>query len=410
MRPYAKTYSSFWDGPIGERIAEHGLEAFAIAHYLVNNRHTSMIGLYKLPVPYISVDTKCSLEKAQELLNKMVEVDFASYDPQTQFVWVHEMARYQVGQGLNPKDKQCAAVRSLYSGLPANPFLEPFFNRYHKDFHLQPHKSITTRSSLRSGEDNLSNPFEGVDESDDSPFKPGTRARAPTGVGTGARQGTESTWVGPKTVQPSSTGVDVACDCSHSNVIPVELDCPVQVHPSQLKTSPKTREPTEDDFIDPRKVPKDETVEARAKRLARIDRRTAVVERVFAYYVQALGRQFNRYKLSKARFDKGFARLQEALIMRKESAPTMAEIYENAENLMLVAVDQLAASDWHTGRDSTTAAKGRKYIAWEDHLFPSEEKFQTWLGHAYEAEKKHDQAQAELDRRQQAKLGVGRHA
>jgi hypothetical protein len=43
---------------------------------------------------------------------------------------------------------------------------------------------------------------------------------------------------------------------------------------------------------------------------------------------------------------------------------------------MKIAVDALADSDWHMGRDLKT--NGKKYCEWEDHLFKSYEQMEKW--------------------------------
>jgi hypothetical protein len=49
---------------------------------------------------------------------------------------------------------------------------------------------------------------------------------------------------------------------------------------------------------------------------------------------------------------------------------------EKAVKLMNVAIDQLAASDWHMGRNPKT--DGKKYYEWERHLFKSYEQMEEW--------------------------------
>ncbi|WP_279511989.1 DNA-binding protein, partial [Klebsiella pneumoniae] len=61
---------------------------------------------------------------------------FCSYDEDTEMVWVHEMAAYQVGKALKPGDNRCAGVRSEYASLTENRFLSAFYDRYKDDFHL----------------------------------------------------------------------------------------------------------------------------------------------------------------------------------------------------------------------------------------------------------------------------------
>ena len=49
------------------------------------------------------------------------------------------------------------------------------------------------------------------------------------------------------------------------------------------------------------------------------------------------------------------------------------------------AVDEIALSDFHMGRNPKT--EGKSYCEWEEHLFRSTEQFERWLQKAQEAEK-----------------------
>ena len=93
------------------------------------------------------------------------------------------------------------------------------------------------------------------------------------------------------------------------------------------------------------------------------------VRDVFAYYLQATDRNPKTYTLTLTRKRKGLARLRECL---KRTDGNL----ENAVGLMKLAVDHLAASDFHMGRDVKTA--GKRYCEWEGHLFGSYEQMERW--------------------------------
>jgi hypothetical protein len=62
-------------------------------------------------------------------------------------VFVYEMARYQIADQLEPSDKQCAGIQREYEGLPNNPFLATFYEKYAKAFNLK-----TRRENARASE------------------------------------------------------------------------------------------------------------------------------------------------------------------------------------------------------------------------------------------------------------------
>jgi hypothetical protein len=97
--------------------------------------------------------------------------------------------------------------------------------------------------------------------------------------------------------------------------------------------------------------------------------KNAAVSRVFAYYLEKTGRESVLYAFTPDRKKKGLARLEDCL------KKTGGDI-EKAVDLMALAVDALAASDWHMGRDSKT--QGKMYREWDDHLFGSYKRMEGW--------------------------------
>jgi hypothetical protein len=73
---------------------------------------------------------------------------------------------------------------------------------------------------------------------------------------------------------------------------------------------------------------------------------------VWDYYISKIGRDPKAYSLTQTRQRIGLKRLKECLVKTGDNL-------ENAVKLMQVAIDQLAASDWHMGRDPKT--NGKKY-------------------------------------------------
>jgi hypothetical protein len=96
--------------------------------------HANMLGLYYLPILYIAHETGLGLEGASKGLKSTIEAGFCSYDEDTEMVWVHEMAAYQVGKALKPGDNRCAG-----SGVSMHHLLKTFsfiILRTLDDFHL----------------------------------------------------------------------------------------------------------------------------------------------------------------------------------------------------------------------------------------------------------------------------------
>lgn len=137
MRDYAKIAPQFWIGATGKAIRKHGAEAQVVALYLLSSPHANMIGLYHLPLAYISADTGIPLEGASKALRCLNEALFCGYDEAAEVVWVYEMAKYQISAFLKPEDKQCAGVQNAYDAVPQNRFLAGFHDKYETAFHMK---------------------------------------------------------------------------------------------------------------------------------------------------------------------------------------------------------------------------------------------------------------------------------
>lgn len=145
MRDYSKVSPHFWVGQTGRQIRALGLEAQLIALYLLTCPHANMIGVYYLPLAYISHDTGIPIEGASKALQCLCNIHFCHYDEHSEFIWVYEMALFQIGGPLDPKDKRVKGVNDTYQGLPNLPFLHDFYEKYRNLFHLQNQRNNTKK-------------------------------------------------------------------------------------------------------------------------------------------------------------------------------------------------------------------------------------------------------------------------
>lgn len=136
MRDYAKVAPQFWTGETGRQLRPLGAEVRVVATYLMTSPHANMLGLFYCPIAYIVEDTAIPIEGCKKALQSLSEVGFAAFDQATSMVWVKEMARFQIGERLERKDKRCIGIAKEYAALPNNPFLKPFFDRYGGPFHI----------------------------------------------------------------------------------------------------------------------------------------------------------------------------------------------------------------------------------------------------------------------------------
>ena len=147
MRNYAKMNPVFWIDEKSNLMKNLCIEAHFMASYLMTNTHSNMIGIYHLPINYISFDLgipidgasmghRRGIDGASVALKELCNISFCSYDHSLHYIWVHEMASCQVGDELKEGDKRVVTVRELYSKLPNLSFLKDFYDKYHKKLHL----------------------------------------------------------------------------------------------------------------------------------------------------------------------------------------------------------------------------------------------------------------------------------
>ena len=136
---YGIVFSEFWTGHTGVDIRAGGKDAVILAFYLMTCRHATMIGLFRLPYMDIRHETGLGLKGIARAFDVLERAKFAKYDVVSQYVWVHEMAKFRLQLYKTPlkkDDKRVTHLRKLYAEADDNPFLSNFFARYSKDLHL----------------------------------------------------------------------------------------------------------------------------------------------------------------------------------------------------------------------------------------------------------------------------------
>lgn len=92
------------------------------------------------------------------------------------------------------------------------------------------------------------------------------------------------------------------------------------------------------------------------------------VKAVFDYYLEVTNRSQKTYEFTRIRQQKGLSRLRECL---KKTGGDLGR----AKDLMQLAINGLATSDFHMGRDPKNA---KRYCEWEKHIFSSYEQMEGW--------------------------------
>lgn len=174
MRDYSKVGPQFWIGKTGKLLRKAGVDAQLVGIYLITSPHANMLGLYYLAQETIAHETGLGIKRAQAALKACVNSGFCSYDEDSEMVWVHEMAFYQIADKLVINDKRSKGVQNEYNNLPENPFLARFFGKYAESF-----KMTCLRGDLRleprgieDGSMGLARGFDGVNSQTNAPSLP----------------------------------------------------------------------------------------------------------------------------------------------------------------------------------------------------------------------------------------------
>lgn len=162
MRDYSAVVPTFWTGKTGREIRALGPECQVIALYLLTSPHSNMIGLYYLPKLFIAHETGLSIEGASKALASLSKAQFCTYDEESETVFIHEMARYQIGADLVATDKRVKGVENELKKFHNNPLLNAFLKRYAEPYHLDfddeepspleaPSKALRSQDQDRTG-------------------------------------------------------------------------------------------------------------------------------------------------------------------------------------------------------------------------------------------------------------------
>lgn len=136
MRDYSIIKPQFWTGKTGRDLRNLGRDAQLLALYLQSCPAANMIGMYYLPLPTICHETGLSPKGTLKALQCLSEAEFAEYDAVSEVIWVLNMAKYQVAEQLDLKDKRCKGVWRQLTTYKTTKFFRPFYVRYQANFHL----------------------------------------------------------------------------------------------------------------------------------------------------------------------------------------------------------------------------------------------------------------------------------
>ena len=146
MRQYSKISPAIWTGKTAKAI-RGDLEAIVVQSYLLTSPMATMTGVYYCPISYICSDTGLSRDAAMNGLKALTDEGFCFYDWDREWVFVKNMARFQVAEELKPKDKRVVQMRKEAAKMP-EPFKSLFSRQYNESFCLDVRFSQEGLSSI----------------------------------------------------------------------------------------------------------------------------------------------------------------------------------------------------------------------------------------------------------------------
>ena len=152
MRDYSKVSPAFWAGETGRQLRGQA-NPQRVGFYLFTCPASNMIGLYYLPLPTLLHEVGITKQGASKALRRLSEVGFAFYDTASEYVWVPEMACFQIGETLTMKDNRQKGVLRELENHRKCPFFNAFLDRYGEAYNLDVERvSEAPSKPLRSQE------------------------------------------------------------------------------------------------------------------------------------------------------------------------------------------------------------------------------------------------------------------
>ena len=148
MRDYGTVSPKFWIGNTGRQLRKMPY-AQRIAMYLMTAPMAEMSGVFYCPVATIlnDVGAPCDLieapskglprgiEGVKEALKALESLNFCFYDFESVYVFVKEMAHWQIAEKLKPTDNRVKSIRQAVNGM-TEPIKTRFLERYNEAFSL----------------------------------------------------------------------------------------------------------------------------------------------------------------------------------------------------------------------------------------------------------------------------------
>jgi hypothetical protein len=137
LRDYGIVSPKFWIGQTGKQLRAHPI-AQVVALYLMTSPHSTMTGVFHLPILYVSHETGIPHKGASKALARLIQVGFCEYEAPSETVFVIRMAAHQIAESLSPGDKRVLGLKREVERMPSPLMRQRFLQVYGLAFHLVP--------------------------------------------------------------------------------------------------------------------------------------------------------------------------------------------------------------------------------------------------------------------------------
>ncbi len=133
---FATIYQGAWSSRVFNQVRDVGdRNTLLFAMWLTTNDLTNFLGLYTLDRKIARDQTLIDDEGLNASIRRLAELDYLTYDPVSEVVWIHSCARYQLGllehnSALKVTDLRVKGARRLVGECPSEPMRDLFIARY----------------------------------------------------------------------------------------------------------------------------------------------------------------------------------------------------------------------------------------------------------------------------------------
>jgi hypothetical protein len=125
---YRRILTSFWTDP-EVRSRRLSTDQRILLLYLFTSPHSNLAGLYWLPLAYAAAETGLAVPDVEEWIQGPLSA-YVTYDHETEEVFVHRLARHNIGEDLKATDNRAKALERALLDIHSKPLLRLFFHNY----------------------------------------------------------------------------------------------------------------------------------------------------------------------------------------------------------------------------------------------------------------------------------------